>query len=234
MQEFKRNKSLIKRNILNYLAVSGISKYEFYKHSKISRGTLDNTSGLTEENILKFLVYAPQINPDWLLLGKGEMLKSVPENRDEDNRTVHEDRPKSVSARIPLYNVRNAGAVAALFENAGSVRPEDHLLIPGIENCDGALYISGDAMHPLLKSGDIVIYKVLKDQLNSIIWGEMYLFVIRMESEELTVIGHAHPSEKGSEFFSVKSYNTLYGLKNFSLQQVIAFAHIRASISMHG
>ena len=31
--------------------------------------------------------------------------------------------------------------------------------IPSIPVCDGALYISGDSMYPILKSGDIVGFK---------------------------------------------------------------------------
>lgn len=52
-----------------------ISKYEFYQKTGISNGILSQKNGLSEDNILKFLSYFTDINPEWLLTGKGEMLK---------------------------------------------------------------------------------------------------------------------------------------------------------------
>ena len=75
MQEKERKISPIKLRILQFIDYKGISKYEFYKNTSISRGTLDNSSGLTEENIAKFLAYYKEINPTWLLTGEGPMLR---------------------------------------------------------------------------------------------------------------------------------------------------------------
>jgi len=71
MQKF----SPIKRRILNYLDSKGITKYEFYKNSGITRGTLDNPSGISESNIIKFLQYERNISLSWLITGEGEMLQ---------------------------------------------------------------------------------------------------------------------------------------------------------------
>ena len=80
MQEKERKISPIKLRILQFIDYKGISKYEFYKNTSISRGTLDNSSGLTEENIAKFLAYYNEINPTWLLTGEGPMLKQHTDN----------------------------------------------------------------------------------------------------------------------------------------------------------
>ncbi|HLR00363.1 MAG TPA: hypothetical protein VK102_08295 [Sphingobacterium sp.] len=68
-----REKSSIKKRILEYLDLKGISKYQFYKDSGIARGVLDKNSGMSEDNIARFIAYAPQINISWLILGKGAM-----------------------------------------------------------------------------------------------------------------------------------------------------------------
>lgn len=236
MQENKHNKSLIKRNILKYLNIIGVSKYEFYKNAGMSRGTLDNTSGLTEENILKFFAYAPDVRPEWLLTGKGEMLKSTTEYSEysiEKQGISMDPRQQYKSARIPVYHVRNAGALVSLLERTAAFKTDDYILVPNLEACDGAVYINGDTMYPLLKSGDIVAYKIMVDKKNSILWGEMYLLAIELESEVIAMVGYIQKSEKGNNYIAVRSYNPQHELKDISLDQLLVFAHIKASIRIN-
>ena len=74
MQENKQEKSPIKKRILQYLELKGISKYSFYKDSQVTRGVLDQGTGISEDNLAKFLSYAQDISPIWLLTGEGEIL----------------------------------------------------------------------------------------------------------------------------------------------------------------
>ena len=52
-----------------------ISKYELYQKTGISNGVLSQKGGMSEENTIKFLSYYTNVSADWLLTGKGEMLK---------------------------------------------------------------------------------------------------------------------------------------------------------------
>lgn len=70
-----RNIAPIKEKILEYLEYKGISKYRFYLDSGIARGVLDKPTGLTEDNIVKFIIYAQDIALEWLFLSKGSMIK---------------------------------------------------------------------------------------------------------------------------------------------------------------
>jgi hypothetical protein len=70
-----QEKSLIKKNILQYLEIKGISKYKFYQETGITRGILDQNNGMNEENTAKLLAYYSDISPEWLLTGKEPMLK---------------------------------------------------------------------------------------------------------------------------------------------------------------
>jgi len=76
MQEKTQKKSLIKQNILYFIDYKNISKYEFYKKTGITRGVLDQNTGISEENITRFLAYFSEINPEWLITGKKPMLKT--------------------------------------------------------------------------------------------------------------------------------------------------------------
>lgn len=69
-----QEKSLIKKNILQYIDYKGISKYQFYQSTGITRGILDQNNGMSEENTAKFLAYATDVNIEWLITGKGNML----------------------------------------------------------------------------------------------------------------------------------------------------------------
>ena len=71
MREF----SIIKKNILYFIDNQNISKYELYQKTGISNGVLSQKWGMSEENTIKFLSYYTNVSADWLLTGKGEMLK---------------------------------------------------------------------------------------------------------------------------------------------------------------
>lgn len=71
-----QEKSPIKKNILQFLDYKGITKYKFYQLTGITRGVLDQNNGMSEENIAKTLAYFDEISPDWLILGKGEMIRT--------------------------------------------------------------------------------------------------------------------------------------------------------------
>jgi hypothetical protein len=74
-QDKSYKKSHVKENILQYIELQGISKYDFYKRTGITRGVLDQNTGISEENIARFLAYFNNINTEWLILGKGSMFK---------------------------------------------------------------------------------------------------------------------------------------------------------------
>lgn len=75
MQENKQEKSPIKQNILLYLEKKGITQYEFYKLTGVTRGVLGQNNGISEENLSRFLAYFKDINITWLITGEGPMLK---------------------------------------------------------------------------------------------------------------------------------------------------------------
>ncbi len=70
-----QEKSPIKQKILQFIEYKGITKYKFYLDTGVTRGILDQNNGISEENLAKILAYFPEISPDWLLTGRGEMLR---------------------------------------------------------------------------------------------------------------------------------------------------------------
>lgn len=60
-----------------FIEYKGISKYRFYQKTGITRGILDQDNGMSEENTARFLAYFPEVSPEWLLTGRGDMLRQT-------------------------------------------------------------------------------------------------------------------------------------------------------------
>ena len=76
MQEKEQKISPIKQRILQFADKLGVSKRKFYEEIGVSRGTLEAKTGITEDVLAKFIANFPEVSIDWLLLGKGEMLRN--------------------------------------------------------------------------------------------------------------------------------------------------------------
>lgn len=90
MQDNSCKKSQIKQNILQFIEYKGITRYKFYQITGITRGILDQNNGMNEDNIARFLDSFPDINANWLITGRGSMLKSNVsiENGDDSTQVI--------------------------------------------------------------------------------------------------------------------------------------------------
>lgn len=66
----------MKERILQFVEYKGFSKRKFYAETGLSNGILDKTSGLSVETLEKIYLTFPEISLEWLITGKGEMLKN--------------------------------------------------------------------------------------------------------------------------------------------------------------
>lgn len=147
MQENKQEKSQIKRNISLYLSKKGVSDYEFYKKSGITRGILSQPNGISEDNITRFLAYAPDINVEWLLKGEGNML------RDGLSQIAKfTDKPKEGIPLIPF----SAMAGALTGEQSILEYECERYVVPAFSDADFLMQVKGNSMMPTYISGDIV------------------------------------------------------------------------------
>lgn len=88
MQEKSQKKSIVKQNILHIIDIKGISKYEFYKITRITRGVLDQNNGMSEENIARFLACFTEIDANWLITGEGNMYRDKPSDQSMDQSDI--------------------------------------------------------------------------------------------------------------------------------------------------
>lgn len=124
MQEKMQEKSLIKKKILKYLEDKGISKYEFYKQTGISRGILDQNNGMSEENTLKFLAeYGNEVSADFLFSTNENMAQSSPaslhEILQENSQPYHS---KNKLTAVDLLIQEKDQRIEAMLETIGTLR----------------------------------------------------------------------------------------------------------------
>jgi len=229
---------MVSERVGQYIERKKISYYAFENSLGASRGSISKAvkegksiGSNVLENIMN--VYA-DINPNWLLTGQGEMLvngEDVLQNRSIETFRLKSDNMIE-SQHIPLYDIEAVAGLVPLFQDSKAQQPIDHISIPHLPKCDGAVYVTGDSMYPLLKSGDIVLYKEIHDIKNEIFWGEMYLLSIDMSGEEYITVKYIQKAEKEG-FVRLVSQNKHHQDKDVELSKIKALALIKASIRIN-
>ena len=170
------------------------------------------------------------INPKWLLTGHGSM------NNTGNEVTVQMiNQPKLPEARIDnqqvvLYDVNAAANLKTLFAEKNQ-NILGKIMIPDMPRCDGAVYVKGDSMYPLLKSGDIVAYKEL-NSFSNVIYGEMYLLSFELDGDEYLTVKYVNKSEQEG-FIKLISYNSHHEPMDIPIINIYAMALIKVSIRMN-
>ncbi len=101
MQDKVQKFSPIKQRILQFVEYKNISKREFYAKTGISRGTLDNNSGITEDILTKIFAIYPEISPNWLLTGEGSILIGEKIRQNMDNISASDPEPVNYHHSTP-------------------------------------------------------------------------------------------------------------------------------------
>lgn len=193
--------------------------------TEISKGR----SNVGVEAIQNAVKYFP-ISSEWLLSGNGSMLKQTTDVHLSNTFLLRTDRKIEVQD-IPLYDTSATAGLLAIF-NESNISPEDYLRIPNIPPVDGAIYVRGESMTPLLKSGDIIIYKKLELSLDSILWGQIYLLSFVAGGDTFTVVKYIQKADQ-PEFIRLVSHNDRFEPKDIPLDSIRALAIVKASITFH-
>lgn len=184
------------------------------------------------------------VSIDWLINGRGTMLSTcepVIYKENEQVSVIEDDGLRIFSLktdhkraiqRIPLYDFEAVAGLVPLFKDSSTQEPVDYIQIPNLPKCDGAIYVVGDSMYPLLKSGDIVLYKQVRDLTNCIFWGEMYLVSVDFDGEEYVSVKYIQKSENEG-YIRLVSYNQHHSDKEVPLSNVRALAFVKASIRIN-
>ena len=184
-------------------------------------------AALSERN-KNILIQELNLNPQWIESGEGEIFNSPLETFVPFIRRTDRTLPMQ---SVPLYNIEGTAGLVPLFTGQTPVRPVDYIHIPNLPKCDGAIYIVGDSMYPLLKSGDIVLYKKM-NSIDDIFWGDMYLLSIDIDGEEYITVKYIQKSEREG-YVKLVSQNPHHADKEVAVDRIRALALVKASIRMN-
>jgi len=225
---------MVSKRLGEYIEAKGYSYYAFENSVNASRGGISKAvkegKSIGSNMLAKILSAYPDLNAEWLLTGQGEMFNP----RVSGNITTYKLKTDAAveSQKIPLYDIEAVAGLVPLFSDAKNLQPVDHISIPYLPKCDGAVYVTGDSMQPLLKSGDIVLYKQLHDIQNEIFWGEMYLLGLDVSGDEYVTVKYIRKSEKEG-FVVLASHNPDHQDKEIPIDKIKALALVKASIRIN-
>ena len=226
MQEKRQEKSPIKQNILLYLAQKGVSPYEFYKESGVTRGILQQNNGISEDNIARFLAYASDVSVEWLITGRGEMLSTMQEKKQEKSDSEEKLPKVSYNPAIskPYYDVDFLGGFNEIVNSQVTI-PTNNIVIQGFEKADFWCNVTGHSMEPKINHGDIIALH--KCTLEDIQYGEIYAVVL----DTLRTIKILRRSSDPKKLRFVPINTTDYDEQEYSVERIMNVFEVIGSIS---
>ncbi|OCB68576.1 peptidase S24 [Flavobacterium piscis] len=223
------------QRIKHYLDYKGIKVSALEKEVGMSNGSfasqLKNNKTIGLDKLENILSKHSDINIEWLLTGEGNMLK-FDVLQEKGSVSYKKTEKDAKNQNIPLYSIQTTSGIIDLFGNNEYQNPVDSISIPKISECDGALYVTGDSMSPLIKSGDIVVYKKVYNHEKNIIWGEMYLVYINNDGNEFFFTRFLKQSEQES-FVQLVAQNPDHQTIEFPVSSIKALALVKASIRVN-
>lgn len=228
----------IKNRLKRLAQTKGLSMRSFEEACGLGRGNISNMSqegGIGSDKLTKIIDAFPMVDLYWLLTGEGDMLKSDKYEPIVEVKPIH--HPRSVEKKedtqvVYLYDFEAAAGLKTLFDNKRN-NIIDTIKIPKLPKCDGAIHIVGDSMYPLLKSGDIILYREISPSIENIVYGEMYLLSYDIDGDDYVVVKYIRKSEKGEPFITLGSENPDYASRDIDFHRITAIALVKASVRIN-
>lgn len=146
---------------------------ELANYLGISKSTLSNWKARNTLDLPLLFSLCEQISIDWLLTGKGEMLKnSTPKSPEVLIKKVDSNSKEGIPL-IPLDAVAGFPATDSSFAYMESC---ERYIIPEFQDkgADFIIRVSGDSMIPLYYSGDLIACHKIHD-IRFFQWGTVYV-----------------------------------------------------------
>lgn len=165
------------QRIQQFIEIKGISKYKFYQEAGLSNGALDKGENMGSDKCEKIIYAFPELDPDWLLTGRGSMLKSEGVAPMGDKEGGKEEVLPEVNYEYkgaPYYNVDFIGGFDLVLND--QTRNPDYYINFAPYNKEGVIWcnITGHSMEPELNNGDFIAMKEMHDPIQYLPYGEIY------------------------------------------------------------
>lgn len=190
-------KNSVNQRIRQIIEDKSLSVNAFANAISVAQGTLasmlNRGTEPSNKTLNAMLSAFPEVNPDWLLTGSGEMYLS-----DTLSTTGNKD-----ARLVPLLPVAAQGGTLNDFVVSVKASECEKIISP-IRDVDYAMSISGDSMAPEYPSGAHILIKKINEKA-FIDWGRVYV----LDTCNGTVIKQLFPSDKPDTLLC-KSINPNY------------------------
>ena len=165
-----------------------LTKYSLSKKLGFANGSVFNNiwnerNGISAKLAKKICDQFPEINFDWLLTGKGEML----------NAPKKESTPQSL---IPMYDVEAVGG-SDLADTSAITKPTRMINIGDfLKDSQAAIRVYGNSMLPGYPSGCIIGTREVSGSVLE--WGEVYV----VETQDARYIKRLYQADNGITCYS--------------------------------
>ena len=213
-----------------YMSQKGINDNQMTIAAGLSVGLLGKAKnggkGLSSSSIEKILLAYDDINPDWLLTGRGPMLKtkgtsSASPTEEQQFSTskdtkkiaiLQRDAAKKSTKGIPLIPMEAIAGFPAIDNDGVSFDDCQHYSIPEFEakGADFLIRVSGDSMTPLYCNGAIIACRKIAE-IHFFQWGGVYV----LDTSQGVLVKYVEECEKNDDCILCVSENKRY--KPFSL-----------------
>lgn len=190
---------------------SAMARSTFIKQSTL-RDIIGERQSTPSYDTIKGIVDSATIdvNPDWLITGKGSMLKSEEESPIVEPEKQAPEENNAVNYRlVPLLNLDAVGGMHSLNIESGDSEYIDKL-IPFTDAQDGdvALIISGESMSPTCPSGSKVLIREVPRWNEYFGYGNIFVLLLTDGRRILKEVQKWHEDSKN--YILCRSHNDKY------------------------
>ena len=197
-----------------YVDFKGITKYKFYQETGLSNGFLDKNTNVGSDKCEKIIYQYPDISPEWLITGRGSMLRS--------------DQPAQVSYEptigVPYYDVDFIAGFDQKF-NDQTLLPAHNVVFKPFEKATLWCNVTGHSMEQKINHGDIIALK--ECTVNDVQYGEIYAVVL----DTIRTVKILRKSEDPHKFRYVPVNKAEYDDQDFDKSRIIKIYEVLGNIS---
>lgn len=222
----------IKQRIKAFTDYKKISDRQFSISIGASPGYVNSISkSIQPDKLHRITIQYPELNPIWLMTGEGDMLSCPDVNIAKVD--VKEKFPLQTerildSQLIPLYELEATAGIRGQFISQ-SQQPLERIYIPNLSACDGAMFVRGDSMTPYISSGDIILFKQVKNIPDGIFWDNIYLISFSLAGEDHLAVKFVRKSDEAG-YVTLKSFNPEHKPQDIPIASIQALAIVKAAV----
>lgn len=209
-----------KERLQHFLRSQRISNVDFVREMEVSPTYLRSMrKAMPYSKINRMKAIWPQLNVDWLIDGKGEML-DVQEEKGNEPRIAE-------GHCVPLLPVAAFAGNLQMW-SAGVRRSDCNMVVSPVRDADFAIPVSGDSMEPDFTNGQTLFIKKINDKA-FIPWGNALV----IDTENGVLLKDLFPDEDNqSGYLVAKSRNVKYPPFRIPLDSIFGIYRVVGAMSL--